>query len=143
MMDRSKAAQYFIVAWVKDWSLLTYLQVLGDGGPRIRFSEAQQFYPWLPGIRPFIKNHLVRTHLAESNRPLSDALWNAPDNRARLALAPQVEAFVFTRRMAGYISEARRETFAALRVADKTRLLIEADVEDQRRNAGHHWKVCK
>jgi hypothetical protein len=143
MMDRKKAAEYFIVAWVKDWSLRTYLTALADGGPRIDFDQANALYPWLPGPHAFIRKHLVRTYLADANRPLSDALFDAVGDSARLALAPQVEAFVCTRRPSVYVDEARR----AYR-RERNRLSLNtsveiASVDDMRRGNGSHWKVCK
>jgi hypothetical protein len=143
MMSREKAAQYFIVAWVKEWTLRTYLEVVTDGGPEIRFEHAQALYPWLPDSWPFAANHRVRTFLAEANRPLSDALWDAADNRARLALAPQVEAFVCTSYSRAYVEEARSAASKAQSRMNVKRLLIKADIEDKRRKNGYHWQVCK
>lgn len=143
MMDRRQAAQYFIVAWVKDWSLLTYLQVLADGGPRIAFEDAHALYPWLPGTWGYKLRRTCRTHLADSNRPLSDALWDAPDDRARLALAPQVEAFVCTWQNHDYINEARRAAFSTAADMAKRRLLDAESREDRHRRRGYHWQVCK
>lgn len=143
MMNRKQAAQYFIVAWVKGWTLPTYLKVLADGGPRIPFDQAQALYPWLPGPWSFINHHDCRTHLAEANRPLSDALWDAADDRARLALAPKIEAFVFTGRRRGYTAAVQRELGLHRSRLQRYNVLNEASIESMRRGAGHHWQVCK
>jgi hypothetical protein len=143
MMDRRKAAQYFIVAWVKDWSLLTYLQVLAEDGPRIEFADAHSLYPWLGQWAFKGRRRTVRTYLAESNRPLSDALWDAADDRARLALAPQVEAFVFNGQSRGYINEARKSFYRTDAERTKRSQLEQASIEDRHRRRGYHWQVCK
>lgn len=143
MMRREKAAQYFIVAWVKDWDLFTYLGVIADGGPNIPFEQAHRLYPWLPGPHAFIRRLKVRSYLAESNRPLSDALFDAGGQLARLQLASRVEAFVYAGRSMRYANEGRRAYRLETR-AMRARLDAEkASVENGRRAGGHHWKVCK
>jgi hypothetical protein len=143
MMDRKKAAEYFVVAWVKGWSLRMYLQVVAAGGAPIKYDAAQALYPWLPDEWAFIRQHRCRSHLAESNRPLSDALWDCADNRARLALAPQIEAFVFKGRNFQYLRQAKRASDWAKKRLRGADLVNMATGERVDRAGGHHWKVCK
>jgi hypothetical protein len=143
MMNRQKAAQYFIVAWIKDWRLSAYLDVLADGGPAIRYDQAHHFYRWLPDTEPFERHFTVRAYLGECNRPLSDALLDARDDLARLALATRVEAFVFTERFRYSDNLGRTIARDEQRRLHRNGLLIQEHREARQRRRGTHWQVCK
>jgi hypothetical protein len=144
MMTRKRAAEYFVVAWAKDWSLRTYLHVIADGGAPIPPEDAHSLFPWLPGAYTCKGKLSCRAYLAETNRPLSDALWRAGNDSARLlALAAEVEAFTFTNRTRAYANEASTAARTARREFALARLMRFEANETKKRLSGHHWKVCK
>lgn len=143
MMDQRNAAEYFIVAWVKNWSLRTYLNVLSEGGPAIDWEAAHQAYPWLPeGRHWFIRNPPCRAYLAKVSRPLSDRLWDATGNQARLALAPQLAALC-VKKIKTHKNEASAETtFNHKKMA--VHRMHKAIFRDYcERIGGHHWGTVK
>lgn len=141
MMSQKQAAEYFVVAWVKEWTMSVYLHVIG-AGEVIPFEQAHALYSWLPKQWPF-RPLSCRTYLAEVNRPLSDALWDAADDRARLALATNIAAFVFTKRHRGYAMEARRDYARDKATLDKIQFLKQEMKVARQLEGGHHWSVCK
>lgn len=92
-LDQESAAKFLIVAWVKDWKLRTYLDVLGNG-EKIRFEDAHKFYPWLPDNVYILAKGYTRRFVAETMRPISEALWNADTNEKRLLISKKVQSWV-------------------------------------------------
>ena len=141
MMSQEQAAKYFIVAWVKDWSLRTYWRVITETTDT-PWDQARSLYPWMPDAGWFMANGCVRRFLAEAHRTLNDAMWDAKDDKARLGLAPKIQAF-----QAGQVRARRIAAAADHREAMKenrrSRISIAIALESRDRGAGHHWNVCK
>lgn len=92
MFDKEKAAKYFVVAWVKNWRMMTYLGAIEALGTR--FEELHDIYPWLPpkqDLHFYIKNAEVRPWMSRSMKVISDKMWDTDDNVKRLALAKHIE----------------------------------------------------
>lgn len=130
-----------IVAWVKDWSLYTYLQVVtGEKKPDIDSAHTQ--FEWLPTGRVSFIKKTAKRFIADNFPKLNDRLWDAKDNAARIALHKQVMRPVGENHKL-HIDKAR---IAARKSShDYGRMLIAegASVEAMRRGSGHHWDVVK
>jgi hypothetical protein len=142
MMTQEQAAKYLIVAWVKDWSMRMYLNVIG-GDERIDWAEAHNRYQWLPKDPGwFMRNTRVRRYVAEAMRKINDRLWDAKDNNERLLQSTAI---------AGWNGSAAVQTMNAVRGEEhKARkellasgIAYRASVDAMRRGGGHAWNVCK
>jgi hypothetical protein len=143
-MSRKKAAEYFVVAWVKDWRLRTYLNVIADGGPRIEWDQAHTLFPWLPDAGLFIRNLSCRPYLAGANRPLSDALCDAgPSAADLLAFAPKIEAFTFKTHSSAYVEPVQKAAGRGRKKLALAKTFLPEAMDRVVRLNGHHWKVCK
>lgn len=140
--DRKKAAQYYVVAWVKDWSLKTYLDAIGNG-ERIDFSEANTLYPWLPSEPFLFARGRVRRWTREAMREINDALWDTDENEKKLLLADRIERW----KADGNIRFSKREEINEGRRSQKSYVnsAIEFELSQNlnERAGGHHWNVCK
>lgn len=143
MFDRKKAAEFFVVAWVKDWSIGTYLDVIGAKTEPIENIVA--LYPWMPKDQIYYKSHKkIKTIAARYMRAINDLMWDAKDNKARLLLAQKIcnwksDAYVKT------LSDKEREYQMA---EAKKQYMVTAisnslEIEKMRRSSGNHWNVCK
>lgn len=143
--DKKKAAEYLVVAWVKDWRIRTYLDAIGAG--KINFDDIHDMYPWMPAqdhLHRYIKNSAVRPWVAFAMRAINDKLFDAKDDKARLALAKQIETWDSTGAMYGHShKEAERERRNAARQNRQRGLEHRASVDLMRRGSGHHWNVVK
>ena len=143
--DRKKAAEYLVVAWVKDWRIRTYLDAIGAG--KTNFDDIHDMYPWMPAhdnLHRYIKNSAVRPWVAFAMRAINNKLFDAKDDKARLALAKQIEHWDSTGATAGYAhKEAERERRRAIIQHRQTGLGHKASVEAMRRGSGTHWNVVK
>lgn len=142
MFSKPQAAQFFVVAWVKDWSLRLYLHTV-SGGERIEWDDAHRYYPWLPDDRwPFAYGIRARKWAADAMRPINDRLWDAKDNTARLRVAEHV--MLWDSAGAKMVSNrARRQMIrdnAKLKRLDAAAALSYGEM---RRGSGHDWAVCK
>lgn len=143
MMDQEKAAKYFIVVWVKEWSLKTYLDAVGDG-ERIDFADAHKLYPWLPSqIHYFIaRSGRTRKYIADLSKKFSDKLWDATDDKARLALWPEVLK-LNGGETRGKVSEAQREFYKSKRDFERSKLSKHVNNGRYERGSGSCWSVVK
>lgn len=99
MLTLQSAAKYLIVAWVKDWRMRTLLDVLDGRTDEIteaRLNAVVDVIPFMPlDFHYYLasggRGILTRRYIAESFKRLSDLLWSASDNAARLKLAAQIE----------------------------------------------------
>lgn len=143
--DRKKAAEYFIVAWVKDWKIRTYLDAIGAGD--LHFEDIHDVYPWMPPkelLGFYIMNTRIQTWSARSMYGIHSRLWDMADNRRRLSLASQVERFVSDVLVTPtQLRRDRREKAAARRDAQRSELSYRVSVELMRRGSGSHWNVVK
>jgi len=143
--DKKKAAEYLVVAWVKDWRIRTYLVAIGAG--ELNFKDIHGLYPWMPAqdhLHRYIKNSAVRPWVAFAMRAINDKLFDAKDDKARLALAKQIESWDSTGATYGHShKEAERERRKAIIQHRQTGLGHKASVEAMRRGSGTHWNVVK
>ena len=141
MMSQEQAAKYFIVAWVKDWSLRTYWRVITETTDT-PWEQAHSLFPWLPDADWFMRNGWVRVFLADAHKTLNDAMWDAKDDKARLGLAPKVQAL-----QVGQVKKlpiaAQEDHKEAMKANRRSRISIAITLESWDRSAGHHWNVCK
>lgn len=140
--DRKKAAEYYVVAFVKNWSLRTYLNAIGNG-EEIPFDKAHEFYPWLPSdVRPFLCRQFVRPWTARAMRPINDAIWDADTPQKKLAVAKIIETWV-SDKVANQRSADEKERDKAKRDYQKSRFEARLFKEHAERSGGHHWGVVK
>lgn len=140
--DKKKAAEFFIVAWVKDWRMKTYLQAIGFDG---NFEDVHEIYPWMPDQRHFyIKDQLIRAWTGMAMRAINDKLWDTEDNKKRLALAMQIENWdsdkVSKKTSERQDANQRRSYLMKNR---QSGIQHKLSVETMRRGSGHHWGVVK
>lgn len=142
--DKQKAAEYFIVAWVKDWRMQTYLEAIGFDGD---FEDVHELYPWMPtgkNIHYMIKNQLVRAWTALAMRSINDKLWDTDDNKKRLKLAKQIEAWDADK--ADATSQHKLDVAERRRARNHQRahdIGYHASVALMRKGNGHDWKTVK
>jgi hypothetical protein len=140
-MTHEEAAKYMIVAWVKDWNLYTYLQVVtGEKKPDV--DGAHTRLEWLPTGRVSFVAKSARRFIADNFPRLNDRLWDAKDNAERLALYKQVMHPVGANHKL-HIDPARmalRKENGNLR---RAYLAEQQSTEAMRKGSGHHWNVCK
>jgi hypothetical protein len=143
--DREKAAQYFVVAWVKNWKLYTYVAAIGISD--LRFEEMHDVYPWLPegrDVHYMIKNIDVRAWCARAMKEINDKLWDTDDNKKRLALAKRIEHWdaTGTKELSRYTKDLK-EHVTDMQKARASGLAHKMSVDLMRRGNGHHWSVVK
>lgn len=96
MFTREKAAEYLIVAWVKDWSLRMYIDCIYGNHSYIDGEKLHKDFPFLPPhIHWYVCNKgrglKVRRMVAQCYPRLNDKLWDAKTDLERLAFAPIFE----------------------------------------------------
>ena len=101
-MDKEKAAGMFLVAWVKDWTMVTLVHTLAqrhlENIDEEITKQLHEHYPFMPSnlinyYAPYLKRtkfEYVRRFVANNYPKLSNALWEANDNKEILALKPRV-----------------------------------------------------
>lgn len=143
--DRKKAAEYLVVAWVKDWRMWTYLKAINAWD--IPFEDIHGMYPWMPAhdhLNRYMKNSAIRPWVAFSMKAINDKLFDTEDNKVRLSLASRIENWNSLGATNGYAhKEAEKE-----RAKDRKRIRQagfehKLSVELMRRGNGHHWNVVK
>lgn len=97
MFDVTKAADYYVLGWCKNWSLRQYLNVVLEKTSVDGFvtpaevDAAAAAFPWLPvAIWNYANNRLIRAHTDDNYPKLSAWLHGRRDDLARLACAPQL-----------------------------------------------------
>jgi len=149
-MDLTEPSKMVVVAWVKDWSMLTLLCYLDKTEHRWvdeeRAAAAHAKWPFMPPrIDHYVRKTPVKTFLAETARPISDRLFDAKTTAQLLAVAPHIAKFVATARAIqgsitwserNEIRRTKRENAAATigRMADKAQY---------KRTLRGAWNVCK
>lgn len=150
MFDTKNAAEYFVVAWCKDWSIGQYLRVVGvladgvDGADDWRKIEAQvtELYPWMPSMARQYANS-VRTFVGAAYPKLSAWLFSRASDIDRLKCAPQIERLKPPSKLAKVSDKDRVEMKAATkdaRQATDSYRLSRASFQTHQRSA---WNVCK
>jgi len=147
---KEKAAQYFIVAWVKNWSLRTYIGAVMKYGSD--YEKIHDLYPWMPdakNVHYYFKTE-VRPWCALAMSEINNKLWDIADEDKRLAmpkflaLAKRVENWDSTgvKQSARHIKEAKEHT-QDMRKTRQSGLAHKVSMETMRRGSGHHWNVVK
>ena len=140
-MTKEKAAKYFIVAWLKDWKLSTYVETV-TGEVNFPFEKAHKEFPWLPKHAHWYFNGTTRRYIADSFLKLNNMLWDSKSNEERLSFSVLVEklngrdskpkADKHKKKEVSWVTHARRSGIAH-------RISVDA----MRRGSGHHWAVAK
>ncbi len=94
MLTLEQGAKYFIVAWVKNWTMRTLINALdGESGfvSDERLKKLTDQYPFLPSnVNWYIckngKGLHTKIAMPDIDKKLNNALWDAKDNQARLDL---------------------------------------------------------
>lgn len=147
---KEKAAQYFIVAWVKNWSLRTYLSAVAKHD--IEYEKIYDLYPWMPdakNIHYYFKTD-VRPWCALAMSEINNKLWDIADEDKRLAmpkllaLSKRVENWDSTgvKQSARHVNDNREHT-RDMRETRQAGLAHKVSMETMRRGGGHHWNVVK
>lgn len=141
--SREKAAQYYIVAWVKNWRIRTYLHSVGLR--HVNFEGVHDIYPWMPkAIHPYLKNMPIKVFTGYYMKPMQDKLFDANTNEQLLGLAKQIEKW----RSDVYIANTRhakdtRERHKDIRDYGAAMMLHKASIDAMRKGSGHDWKTVK
>ena len=141
--SREKAAQYYVVAWVKDWPIRTYLHAVGLKG--VNFEDVHDIYPWMAkDLTPYMKNMRIKPHTGYYMKPIQDKLFDANTNEQRLGLAKQIEKWASD----AYIANTRHKKDTRERHNDNrdyraTMQIYKASVDAMRKGNGHDWKTVK
>ena len=142
--DKEKAAQYFIVAWVKNWSIYTYLGAIGVQD--MDYTKIYDLYPWMPdeANKHYYFKTEIRPWCALAMSVINNKLWDINDNTKRLALAKRVENWDSsgvkpTTRHVKDTQEHKKD----MRETRQSGLAHKVSMETMRRGGGHHWNVVK
>lgn len=141
MFDKRKAAQYFVVAWVKGWTIRTYLGAIGCAG--VAYEHINSAYPWMPDYTdPYFRNVEIKAWAGSAMRSINDSLWDAKDDKARLALSYRIESF--SAKGAKLRNTGNSKLMAKVK-AEYSRAILahRISVDAMRRGSGHAWNVCK
>lgn len=142
---KEKAAQYFVVAWVKDWRFDTYLKSIGAS--RAEYTELHGIYPWLPPpdkVDFYFKNQLIRAWAAMSMVQINDKLWDAKSSSEKLELAKKIERFVSDKVVVRHShKKALQERRMERNTNQASAMAHKLSVEIMRKGSGHHWNVVK
>lgn len=144
-MNRQQAAQYFVVGWVKNWSLQTYADLLSDSG-RIALEDVVNAHDWLPDHASWWpkanRSQPIRRFMVDAYPLTNGRLWEASDNIARLRVAVEIAKLDRFGGACGQIGVAA--TLMNRRADAGQKLLkIQYERENYRRLNGHHWQVVK
>ena len=143
MFDRKKAAEFFVVAWVKDWQIQTYLEAIGAKGKPIE--EITSAYPWMPSKMNYYRSAVyIRSIMSRYMRPINDALWDTKDDMAKLKFAKKISEWVSDKYIeTKYDKEKRQELNKSYQAMAMTTTVNAMEIEKRRKSSGHHWNVCK
>lgn len=146
MFDKKHAAEFFVVAWCKNWTLRQYLNVALERESVSAYVEQSDVelscaeFPWIPAdLGSYIAGRLVRSHVEDNFPKLSAWLHSREDDVKRLACASQIEKL----RDKGVLKAAShppRDKDAKYRRAMYGAGLISAAKQSQSRSA---WSTCK
>ena len=145
MFDKEKAAKYFVVAWVKNWNMWTYLTAIGAFNND--FELIHDIYPWMPSKDEMFflyKNQDIRAWAARSMKPISDKLWDTEDNLKKLSLAKHIEAWISDKTSASTqhkkdVNERNKD----LRKNMQSGFEHKVSVQTMRNGYKTNWNVCK
>ena len=145
MFDAKKAAEFYVVAWCKNWTVGQYMRVVTETEERgnwfgeAEVQEAADAFPWLPrNLGLYMSGRLVRSHTEDNFPKLADWLWARPSDADRLRCAPQIE------RLRGRSIVRKNNRPAALN-KDYARQMqrMAAESAIKKSNSRSAWSVCK
>jgi hypothetical protein len=94
MLSKEQAAKYMVLAWLKDWSVRLYLGTIYQTNIPEDPKQIHKDYPWMPVLESLYFHgrgrKYCRTFIAMTYPDLNNALCDAADNKALLALAPRI-----------------------------------------------------
>lgn len=156
MFDTQRAAEYFVVGWCKDWSMLDYLFTIfeapihkDDKTQRIgeMLSKAKENFPWLPAnLALYVSGTRMRTFVGGSYPKLSGWLFQQESDVARLRCAAQIQRLKppalkhALRKVADADRKEMRASSSAMRQAQSSYRLSRDAFKTHQRSA---WNVCK
>jgi hypothetical protein len=141
--NREKAAQYYVVAWVKDWTIRMYLHAVGVGDNK--FKEIHDIYPWMAkDMMAYAKNMRIKPYTGYYMKPIQDKLFDADTNEQRLKIAGQIEHWVSD----SFVVNTRHQKDTRERHKDQqnykaTMHVYKGSVDAMRRGSGHDWNTVK
>ena len=146
--DAKKAAEFFVVAWCKDWPLGTYLRAIGVGDRGERdwgewIAEINGLYPWMPVVGWHYR-HGARAFVGAAYPKLSAWLLSRKTNIDRLKCAPQIEKLKPPAHKLAMVQDSDRAEMKSAskdeRQASASYKLSRASFKTHQRSA---WNVCK
>lgn len=153
MLDKKQAAEYFIVGWCKDWSVMDYLRFVGVPMPAPNhIIEGKEWdaieqlvssnFPWMPKhARQYSTK--IKTFVGCSYPKLSTWLFDRNSDVERLKCASQIEKLRSPERIKKVSDQDRIEMKASSRdekQASASYRLSRAAFQTNQRSA---WNVCK
>lgn len=149
MFDTKKAAEYFVVAWVKDWPLWQYIQTVTETTTRPgaaaftqMVNEVAAAYPWLP-VNSGNVGQGVRQAVGAYYPKLSAWLFSHEGKPDILSCAASIERLTPASHR-GYVSTAdrkeMRDTSKAGHQATASYRISRDAYKTTRRSA---WTTCK
>lgn len=144
MLDAAKAADYYVVAWCKNWTLRQYLTVCleKEFGARVTPEEVEfacATYSWLPvKLWNYTSSRLVRAHAEDSFPRLSAWLHGRADDIARLKCSSQI---LKLKDRGAWKENMRPESGAK----EYRELVLAAHLDSVRKKSHQRsaWNVCK
>jgi len=98
MFNKKQAAEFYVVAWCKNWTLKQYLNLIMERDFASGWVEPEDIatataaFPWIPtNSGCYIGGRLVRAQVEDSYPKLSAWLHGRADDSKRLACAPEIE----------------------------------------------------
>ena len=150
MYDQAKAADFFVVAWCKNWTLGQYLDVItGQFNSKddlsLRVGAVSDAYPWLPSqlwqLRAY--GRPVRELVSMYWPNLSDWLWSRKTDIDRLKCASQVPKLRPTRSRGRVSEDARSEMKQSSKMLRQATTSYRASRDAFKTHQGSAWNVCK
>jgi hypothetical protein len=143
-MDLQSAAKYMVVAWVKDWSLATYI---GTVSPGTSAAAAHTAFPWLPADQGWWRDEngecaTVRRFMQQAFPVTNARLWEAADVSGRIAVHAEIMRLICGQ-IAPLPSSGLERQYRHDALRDQTNLLGKLSQETFERMGRRHWLVCK
>lgn len=151
MFDRKKAAEYFVVAWVKDWPLWQYAAIISEVQDTSKLSreefikmmnEAREAYAWMPQVARQSKVG-IRQLIGAGFPKLSAWLFAHSGSDKILLCAPQIEKLVWKHHR-GYVTDADRKEMVQT-TRDEKQMTASYRISRDRFKTHQRsaWNVCK
>ena len=150
MFDQAKAADFFVVAWCKDWTLGQYLDVVTgkfDCKDELsqRVASVAHICPWLPSqiwqLRAY--GRPVRELVSMYWPKLSDWLWARNSDIDRLKCASQLHKLRPTRSRGRVSEDERSEMKESSKLLRQATTSYRASRDAFKTHQASAWNVCK